>query len=267
MVTTPTRRYHAPLASHPHDRARPDPRWYPRCRGTVTVHTELTGSHVRPNPPTGGDVRWQLADGLLGNSIPGLSVDTTPPIAWAGRFWAIETDTVASPNGDWQGRVTWHDPAIWWSGDGKVWTRRALPSGMTGQLSLVPWATGLAIYDWRDAPEPAGLRFLVWSSADGLHWHRQGGLDLRPTGDLRGCGFLDTYLESAGDRFVVSANCAVLHGAGGEVNPGFRTVASAASATTQGIPTHTWTSRDEQIAGPATGCPSRWPTGMASSCS
>ena len=219
--------------------------------GTPGVEARSPSTPSSPAPTSGpslspvADVRWQLADGLLGNSIPGLSVDTTPPIAWAGRFWAIETDAVASPNGDWQGRVSWHDPAIWWSGDGKVWTRRALPSGMTGQLSLVPSATGLAIYDWRDAPEPAGLRFLVWSSADGLHWHRQGGLDLRPTGgDLRGCGFLDTYLESAGDRLVVSANCAVLHGAGGEVNPGFRTVASAASATTQGIPTHTWTSRD-----------------------
>ena len=50
-----------------------------------------------PTPPATapGSVDWQPVSGVLGNALPGFSVDTTAPIVWKGHFYAVETDAVA----------------------------------------------------------------------------------------------------------------------------------------------------------------------------
>ena len=206
-----------------------------------------SGPPAPASPST--EVRWRPVDGVLGGAIPMLSVGTTTPITWDGRFWALETYADATPPDGAAGSATWHDAGVWESVDGASWVRHPLPAAMIGQLTLLPWRRGIAIIE-EVRTRSAGVRwrFRVWMSTDGARWHRSGGLDLRATGALRGCGFGRTAVTTAGDHLVAVADCVLFVGAGGDIGPGYRSQASAlvASATPipATIPTYTWTSSD-----------------------
>jgi hypothetical protein len=200
-----------------------------------------------PSAPASGPVRWQPVSGVLGNAIPGLEVNTTAPIVWKGRFYAVEADVVAAvpmPDRDENELVVWRQPATWRSTDGQRWTRRALPAGMTGRLSMVAWGERLAIIDVREGSQERGWWFLVWSSTDGVHWHRQGELRVTPTADLRGCGLNDGVVVGAESRLVAVASCKLLVGAGGEIAPDYQSIGSAVEEPMQDVPTYSWTSVD-----------------------
>lgn len=194
-----------------------------------------------PGPRPGPGV-WAPVDGVLGNAIPGLRIDSTPPIAWGGRLWTIELDVVAVPPGDRPQVTVWRDPALWRSSDGMTWTRRELPAGMTGDLSLMVWRHELTVIERRD--RLGHLRYLVWRSPDGRRWHRAGGLSVRATGDRRGCTLAGEFEAVAGRQLVMATSCVLDRGAGGRVRPGLASVGLTASTGRRTYPTDTWTSRD-----------------------
>ena len=111
---------------------------------------------------------------------------------------------------------------------------------------MVVWGDRLAIIDQREGSQERGWWFLVWSSTDGVHWRRQGGMRLTPTGDLAGCGLNDGVVVSAGARLVAVASCRLMVGAGGDIRPGYETIGAAAVEPQRDVPTYSWTSVDGQ---------------------
>jgi len=232
------------LDDHPHA---------PSCSLADTSTSDASVPSASPGPsssPSPAAMRWQPVDGLLGGAVPMLSVGTGTPILAAGRFWALETLVAATPPGGTAGSAEWRDPGVWASDDGRSWVRYPLPERMHGQLSLMPWRGALAIIEQtRVYGSVPGRLFRVWTSRDGVRWLDSGGLDLQARGALRGCGFSSTEVTTAGDHLVVIADCEVLVGAGGDLDPGYRSQVSAvrftvASQHAPGIPTYTWTSLD-----------------------
>jgi len=189
-------------------------------------------------PPT-GTVDWVPVDGVLGGSVPGLQVWTQTPVAWAGGLAILETATVAGAGAD---TAVWQQPAVWRSDYGVRWRRAVLPAGVGSDLSLVAWREGLAVIDTRQSE--ARWRSLVWSSADGVRWHRAGSLDLRPRGDLRGCGFRYPLVVGAGQRLIVTISCGSF-GSGGDLAPDRRTVGLAARTRPDiALTAWSWTTTD-----------------------
>lgn len=195
-------------------------------------------------------VTWAPIEGPFGTTVPGISVEAAAPIAWAGGFAAVERSTSYGLDDQGDATVTWDGPAVWVSVDGASWTRAKAPTGSI-EPTLLAWRDGLALVETErirgTGRRRAGFndwRFRIWTSTDGRHWQRHGGLTLRPEGDLRQCALYDPFPVTAGDRLVIATSCVRQLGAGGAVDPGSGHVGMAQRAKPATIPVFAWSSQD-----------------------
>ncbi len=226
-------------------------RGFPPAARAVTTReaiTRLVGGPALPPIPPGPelaaaqDVDWTPVDGVLGGAVQGLRVDVDSVVAWGGRFWALENQAVASSSDD--ERISWHEPAVWRSSDGREWLRSALPRSVSDDLTLVAWGDRLALVEQRHVDDPPGIHMRVWTWDEDEGWIRGGRLRVRPEGRYRGCGFTNQLIATTARTLVVTASCLPPRGSGGWVVPALATLAAAQPAGRRTYPTYSWTSTD-----------------------
>jgi hypothetical protein len=196
-------------------------------------------------------VTWTPIEGPFGTAVPGISVEAMAPIAWRGGFAAVERSMYYGLDDRGNAAVTWDGPAVWVSTDGASWTRAMVPGRDASELTLLAWRDGLVLVETRGirgtVRRPFGVndwRFRIWTSTDGRHWRRRGGLTLRPEGALRDCALYDPQVVTAADRLVIATSCFRQLGAGGTLDPRLGQVGMAQRANPARIPVFAWSSRD-----------------------
>ena len=106
---------------------------------------DLVGGPALPASPSGrppgvpeDDVDWTPVEGLLGGAVPVVEVSTETPLAWDGRFWALERQMVVRPTDDTRDAVSWEGAALWRSASGLAWAGSSVSPWTSSHLTSLP---------------------------------------------------------------------------------------------------------------------------------
>ncbi len=209
---------------------------------SVALATEPTMSPpVMSAPLPTASIDWQPVDGLLGGSVPAVSLWVDRPVRWRDGLAVLERGGTVMPGTP--DAIDWQAQAVWVSTDGVAWERRLLPDVRLSDPTLLAWHGGLLVAS--TTVSKRGWRIDVWSSPDGVGWIRLGHLMARPTGRLEGCAFTEGRIAVSEDRILAMASC-VAYGNGMTHVPPVAGVDGSAQRALGDPDLWAWTSVDGQ---------------------